>query len=275
MTPAPMTTLVLARGLGRRMREADGGAPLDAGQEAAARAGQKGMMPVGPGSGRPFLDYVLGSLADANCRDVILVVAPEHEAMRERYAPSRLRRLSVGFAVQAEATGTAHAVLAAAGLVGDRPFLVVNADNLYPEEVLRQLAALDGPGLPAFERKRLVEESGFPEDRVAQFAVLRVDPDGSLRGICEKPSAGDLSLTDPRALISMNAWRFDQRIFEACADVPRSARGEHELPEAVGLALRRGVRFRVFRAGGAVLDLSRRADVDRVSRQLAGREPQL
>ena len=35
----------------------------------------------------------------------------------------------------------------------------------------------------------------------------------------------------------MNCWRFDARIFDACRDVPRSARGELELPEAVGLAV--------------------------------------
>ena len=71
----------------------------------------------------------------------------------------------------------------------------------------------------------------------------------------------------------MNCWRFDSRIFEACRDVARSRRGELELPEAVGLAVRRGVRFRALRASGAVLDLSRRADAADVSRRLAGLVP--
>jgi glucose-1-phosphate thymidylyltransferase len=71
----------------------------------------------------------------------------------------------------------------------------------------------------------------------------------------------------------MNCWRFDARIFDACRDVPRSARGEHELPEAVGLAVRRGVRFRAVPAAGPVLDLSRRADAADVERRLAGVEP--
>jgi glucose-1-phosphate thymidylyltransferase len=159
--------------------------------------------------------------------------------------------------------------------VGSRPFLVLNADNLYPVDVLRSLVALDGPGLPAFERARLVEESGFPEDRVAQFAVVRVDGEGWLAGIEEKPDPRDLDATGPRALISMNVWRFDARIFDACRDVPRSPRGEHELPEAVGLAAARGVRFRVLPGRGAVLDLSRQADIARVSAQLQGKEPRL
>lgn len=269
-----MKAVVLARGRGRRMMQADAHAALDPTQRAAAAAGHKAMMPVGP-AGRPFLDFVIGELAEAGCAEVCLVVAPDHQAIRDYYDRQRPSRVRLHFAVQAEAIGTADAVLAARGFAGGDPFLVLNADNLYPAAVLGQLAALDGPGLPAFERESLVEDSGFPADRVAQFAVIDVDAKGWLAGISEKPDPRDLDAHGPRALISMNVWRFDGRIFDACRDVPASARGEFELPEAVGLAVRRGVRFRVMLARGAVVDLSRRGDVAGVSRLLAGREPRL
>ena len=70
----------------------------------------------------------------------------------------------------------------------------------------------------------------------------------------------------------MNLWRFDSSIFDACRDVPRSIRGEFELPEAVALALTRGARFKAIAARGPVLDLSRRADAADVERRLAGVE---
>jgi len=47
------------------------------------------------------------------------------------------------------------------------------------------------------------------------------------------------------------------------------------LPEAVGLAVARGVRFRVIAARGPVLDLSRRADAADVERRLVGVEPRV
>jgi hypothetical protein len=47
------------------------------------------------------------------------------------------------------------------------------------------------------------------------------------------------------------------------------------LPEAVGLAVRRGVRFKVLRAAGGVLDLSKRADAAEVARRLSGIVPRL
>lgn len=271
-----MTGVVLARGLGRRMQEPDASASLDSAQGRAAAAGLKALIPVGDaGEQRVFLDYVLSALAEAGCRDVILVVAPEHACVRERYVPGRLTRLSVRFVVQPEASGTAHAVLAAEAAVGTAPFLVLNADNLYPIDVLKALVRLEGPGLPSFDRQALVDESDFPESRVAQFALLEVDDRGELRGIREKPSPAELDAAGPHAPISMNVWRLDQRIFQPCRDVARSARGEYELPEAVGLAVARGVPFQVIPARGAVLDLSRRADIAHVNARLSGQEPRL
>jgi glucose-1-phosphate thymidylyltransferase len=258
------------------MQAPDPAVSLDSAQAGAAAAGLKTLVPVdAAGRGYVFLDYVLSALADAGCTDVILVVAPDHACLRARYAAARLSRLAVRFAVQPEASGTAHAVLAAEAAVGTRPFLVLNADNLYPVEVLQALVRLDGPGLPAFDRAALVSESGFPEARVAQFALIDVDDRGTLAGIREKPSPAELESAGPHAPISMNVWRFDGRIFQPCRDVPRSARGEHELPEAVGLAVARGVRLQVIPARGAVLDLSRRADIAHVTARLSGREPRL
>ena len=122
-----IVALVLARGLGRRMREEPGsaGGTLTPDQQAAAAAGLKGMMPMsGPGRpARPFLDYVLSELADAGFRDVALVVAPEGDGadpVRQYYlGVGRPVRISLSFVVQTEPRGTADAVCAAADWVGD------------------------------------------------------------------------------------------------------------------------------------------------------------
>jgi dTDP-glucose pyrophosphorylase len=265
-----MTTtraIVLARGLGTRMRAADPSVQLSPEQQRAADAGLKAMIPV---NGRPFLDYILSGLADAGLRDVALVVAPDHAALRDYYSvecrPSRVR---LDFVVQPEPLGTANAVIAAEEWIRRESFLVMNGDNLYPLPALRTLGSLDEPGLPAFDRDDLVRSSNIPPERIRSFAFLDVDERGYLRGIVEKPR--ETTANDLR--ISMNCWRFDERIFQACHAVPRSARGEFELPEAVAVAMRQGVFFRTFRASGPVLDLSTRADAADVARRLAGVVP--
>ena len=279
-----MKAVVLARGLARRMREDDAGAPLPTAQAAAAAAGQKAMMPIAdgrdstPGAGRPFLDFVLDALADAGCTRIGLVIGPEHDEIRRRYVDGdgvARKRLTIAALVQARPIGTANAVLAAEAWAGADPFLVMNADNLYPVTAVRALVDLDEPGLPAFERDALVRESNIPRDRVGSFALLDVGDDGYLRRIVEKPGIEAMQAAGGNALVSMNCWRFDGRIFDACRDVPLSSRGEHELPMAVGLAVSRGVRFKVVRASGEILDLSRRGDVAAVSARLAGRQVRL
>jgi dTDP-glucose pyrophosphorylase len=273
-----MKAVLLARGLGSRMRQ-DVDAPLTDAQAAAAAAGAKGMMPIGAStslgaSPRPFLDYVLDALADAGCTSVCFVVAPDHAAIRDYYdGAGRPARLAIAYAVQPIADGTARAVQSASAYAGRDPFLVLNSDNLYPAPVLRALIDLDGPGLPAYEVESLVRDSGFPRDRVLGFAAIETDDRGYLTRIIEKPGAEHYAAHGSSALISMNVWRFDEGIFAACRDVPVSARGEYELPEAVGLAVSRGEIFRTFRASGAVLDLSRRSDIALVNARLAGVEP--
>jgi glucose-1-phosphate thymidylyltransferase len=264
--------VLLARGLGRRMQAADADAVLSDEQRQAADAGLKAMMPIG---GRPFLDYVLSALADAGIREVALVVAPDHERVRRRYTQdSPPTRLHVTFAVQHEAIGTANAVLAVEEWARSDPFLVLNADNLYPAAVLRTLASLDEPALPAFTRGDLVKSGNIRDSQVHSFALLEIDAAGYLARIVEKPPRAVLEAAGESAALSMNCWRFDTRIFAACHDVPRSDRGEFELPQAVMLAVERGIRFRAIPATGTVLDLSRRGDAAELTRRLAHLTPQ-
>src|SRR5512139_529817 len=102
--------VILARGLGTRMRRADPGAPADAAQARMADAGIKAMIPIG----RPFLDYVVSALADAGYTRACLVIGPEHALVRDYYTQAvHPTRISVDFAIQAEPRGTADAVLSA------------------------------------------------------------------------------------------------------------------------------------------------------------------
>lgn len=247
------------------MRSSDPGAVLNEAQQRAAEAGLKALMPI---AGRPFLDYVLSGLADAGLREVGLVVAPAHAPVADYYAAHPPRRVALSFVVQQDPLGTANAVGAAAAWSAGEPFLAMNADNLYPVPALAALASLDEPGLAAFDAGDLVRTSNIPADRIRAFALVDVDDSGYVSAIVEKPGG-----SYEASAVSMNLWRFDSRIFEACAAVPRSARGEYELPEAVALAVRRGVRVRAVAALGPVLDLSRRADAADVERRLSGTVP--
>ena len=262
--------VILARGLGKRMRAPDAAAQIAGEQVQAAEMGMKAMIPVIP-VGRPFLDYVLSALADAGVSQICLVVGPEHAAIREHYSSVSPSRIEIDFAIQKEPLGTANAVLAAEPFVAGAPFLVLNSDNYYPVEVFRALRALGEPGAAAFERESLVREGNIPEERIRRYALLQIDAAGYVAKITEKPDEVSCANAGQQVFVSMNCWRFDADIFRACAKVPRSVRGEFELPEAVQFGIDfLGMRIKAvpFRTG--VLDLTHRSDISAVAKGLGG-----
>ncbi|MFB3852211.1 MAG: nucleotidyltransferase family protein [Vicinamibacterales bacterium] len=265
--------VILARGLGTRMRRADSGASLDSEQASVAATGLKAMIPIG----RPFLDYVLSALADAGFRRVCLVIGPEHGAVRDYYTRGvSLTRVAVEFAIQERPLGTADAVAAASGFAGGDLFLVINSDNYYPVEACRDLRLLGSPGVAVFGRGALVSGGNVPPERVRQFSIVSQAADGTLERVLEKPGEDEIARLGPDPAVNMNCWMFGPSIFGACASVTPSARGELELPDAVQYSISvLGERYRVLRFEKPVLDMSSRSDIASVARYLEGVEVRL
>ena len=263
--PAERTrvAVVLARGLGTRMRASSAaGSGLTSQQATAAASGYKALMPIGE---HRLIDYSLSALADAGIERAVLVVGPEHEDFRRHIDSLERTRLTIDLAVQVNPLGTADAVLSAEAAVGGEPFLMVNGDNYYPRRALRDLARHRGNALAGFDRATLVADSNIPAERIAAFALVRAR-DGLLEEIVEKPSPQAVQDAGAHALVSMNAFDFTAEIFAACRRITPSPRGELEIVDAVR-ALHSPVS--VLPATGAVLDLSRREDIGEVEARLA------
>jgi glucose-1-phosphate thymidylyltransferase len=265
--------VILARGLGTRMRGADDAAVLDASQNAVADTGVKGLIPVG----RPFIDYAVSALADAGITDVCIVIGPEHDAIRNYFACDvELVRVRIHFAIQESALGTANAVLAAEAFADGDAVLVVNSDNYYPVHTLRALCEAGHAAVAAFERDALIALGNIGAERVAKYSIIRATPDGVLERIVEKPDACDIAGIDGPVYVGMNSWLLPPSIYDACRAIAPSPRGELELPSAVQYATDvMGERFRVLPFRDAVLDLSHRGDVPAVAERLRNIVPRL
>ncbi len=251
------TAVVLARGLGTRMRASAAASGLTPDQQAAASAGSKAMMPTG---GRPFLDRLLTALADAGIEDVCLVIGPESDAIRAYYDALPKERLTVGYAVQERPLGTADAVAAAEAYVGDRRFVVVNGDNYYAPDALARLGSVPGTAMLGYDRAAMIRLGNIPAERMAAFAIAKSEG-GLLTAIVEKPSPAVVAAAGEHAQISMNCWAFTPAIFDACRRIVPSARGELEIVDAVGLLVADGEPVRVVPVESGVLDLSNAGDV--------------
>jgi dTDP-glucose pyrophosphorylase len=264
--------VILARGLGTRMRKADAQARLSEEQARAADTGTKGMIPIG----RPFLDYVLAALADAGYRRVCLVIGPDSDLLRDYYTKLPIERFTIDFAIQQEPLGTADAVAAAEQFTGCDDFLMINSDNYYPVSAVRALRELDGEALAAFTRDGLLRGGNAPADRLMTFSVIERDAAGNMVRIHEKPDESIIARLPEPILVSMNCWRFGPTIYQACRSIEPSPRGELEIPDAVQYAIDKLDRtYRVLSFDEPVLDLSFRSDVASVQEKLASMEIQL
>jgi dTDP-glucose pyrophosphorylase len=264
--------VVLARGLGTRMRRTDEGAKVEDRQAAVADAGIKALIPLDPRFNRPFLDYVLSVAAQAGYRHACLVIGPEQEAIREYYGRKGLgKRLDFSFACQREPKGTADAVAAAEEFAASDPFAVINSDDYYPLEALQGLREQSGCATALFEKDAMLAGSNVSADRIARFAVAKIDANGRLERIIEKPDEATLAALPRPLWVSMNCWRFGPSIFEASRAIKPSPRGEYELPDAVQYAINvLGEPFAAVTVRAPVLDLTSRGDIASVAKLLAG-----
>ena len=182
--PVPHKVVIMARGLGTRMRKSAEGVSLTADQAAAAAAGVKAMISLG---GRPFLDYVISALADAGFDEFCLVIGPEHNVIRDYYDSCEKSRLSIVYAIQERPLGTADAVATAEDFAGEDRVLVVNSDNFYPEDAVARLREVPASGTLGFTKRAMIAQSNIDPERIHAFALLNSDDSGQLRDIIEKP----------------------------------------------------------------------------------------
>ena len=261
--------VILAGGLGTRMRRDNSQAVLNEHQTQVADSGVKALTPL---LDRPFLDYVLTALADAGYRRICLVIGPQHDNLRRYYGQTlNYQRLSMYFAIQDEPLGTANAVYAAQDFAGADPFLVINSDNYYPVSALADLRHLNDPGLALFDRHAMLNHSNIAPDRLSKFAVVQTHPDMTMKRIIEKPEPALLDRLPQPVGISMNCWRFNQNIFSACGAIAPSSRGELELPDAVQYDIDvQNQAYQTVLSQEPVLDLSSREDIYPVTTLLAG-----
>jgi bifunctional UDP-N-acetylglucosamine pyrophosphorylase / glucosamine-1-phosphate N-acetyltransferase len=211
----PRTAVILAAGLGTRMKSAL----------------PKTLHRI---AGRPMLRHLLASCEQVFDR-IVVVVGPEMDAVREASAP----HVSV---VQQERRGTAHAALVAAPLFGDGEVAVLYADNplIRPETLQRLLerrAAGDaGLALLAFRPAdpgrygRVIMRDGYVE-RIVEW----IDAEDAERAetLC---NAGVLCATSSDMTRWLNAVRAD------------NAKGEYYLTDVVALARADGVRVAAVEA---------------------------
>ncbi len=121
----PKSAIVLAAGLGTRMRPYNGQIP-------------KPLVTVG---GKSLIDYGLDRLADAGVERAVVNVHHLAEAVERHLAPRRKPRIVISDE-RGELLGTGGGIAKALPQLGDAPFFLVNSDTLWLDGVKPNFARL-------------------------------------------------------------------------------------------------------------------------------------
>ena len=256
---------------------------------AAGRArrygGCKPLAPVGT-HGEAVIDLVASDAVAAGFGTIVLVLGPSTgPAIRYHVEHVWPDAVDVRFATQPEPLGTVHAVLSASDHVGDTPYGVGNADDIYGGAACTQLVThlRTRPNVNALVGYRLTDAviGSSPVTR----GICQVADDGTLIAVDERrqvtrtPEGGfvagdgrEPAILPPDARVSMNLWGFTPAIhktLQASMDAATDASEEAEvlLPEVVAESLATNS-FSVLPAQGRCIGVTHPDDLALVQAEL-------
>jgi bifunctional UDP-N-acetylglucosamine pyrophosphorylase/glucosamine-1-phosphate N-acetyltransferase len=183
-------------------------------------------------AGRPMIGHVLASLAPLEASPVVVVVAPEMNNVTAAVAPH-------ASAIQEQQLGTAHAVMAARGALGEG---IDDLMILYGDAPLIATSTLQR----LLERRRAADKPavvvlGMRPTDGAEYGRLVVDCEGRLEAIVEHREA----TAEQRAIALCNSGVMavdGRRIWDLLTAVSdKNTKGEYYLTDVVAIARRQGL----------------------------------
>jgi NDP-sugar pyrophosphorylase family protein len=165
--PAETDVVILAGGLGTRLRGAIGALP-------------KVLAPV---AGRPFLDILLDDIARHGFRRVVLLLGYRADAVQAHLAATPRSDLAIETVIETSPLGTAGALRAALPQLHSDPVLVMNGDSFVAFDAAAFLDAFRRSRAPAALVCVAVADT-------SRYGALEVDADARLVRFLEKRPAG-------------------------------------------------------------------------------------
>lgn len=216
------------------------------------------------------MDLLLRRAAAAGLEHGVVIVREAIREAVERHVRALGAPIPIDYVVQDRPIGTAHALLATRGVVTG-PFVVVNADDLYPADAItmlaHHLATADEHAMVAFR-----VGSTILGDQPVSRAAIAFGEDFRLRRITEEKVTPGSDL-DSRRWVSMNLWGFQPRVFAAVQPkveefVASGRPGEVLLTDIVADMLRHDDTIRVLTCESPCVGITHPDDVVAVRRTL-------
>jgi dTDP-glucose pyrophosphorylase len=233
--------VILAAGKGTRMRELTTDLP-------------KPMLQV---QGKPILQHILEGIRGAGISQFCIVTGYRADVVESFFGDGSRFATSISYARQAVQDGTGKAPELAKSFAGTDAFLLTYGDILVRPETYQRMVERfnsgDFAGLITVTRGQ----------DVSKGAINFFDEQFCLRRIIEKPNAAQLDelrqtgwLRDGQPVwYNAGVYIFRPVLFQFTAQIPKSPRGEYELPDAINGILDAGHRVAGLEIQGRWVDV--------------------
>ena len=204
-----MKGLILAAGLGTRLRPLTSLRPK----------------PALSVANRPLIYYALDDLVNAGVTDIGIVVSPAtHDSLQELV--NAYEGITATYIVQDPPLGLAHAVQTAQPFLGDSDFVMFLGDNLFEHGITPFVDRFREGGASA-----VLALVPVPDPRQLGVAVVQ---DGRITELVEKPEV------PPSNLAIAGVYVFSKDIHDMIVDLPRGAKNEYQITDAIARLIERG-----------------------------------
>lgn len=235
--------IILAAGLSSRMKKSVSNKNLSKYSIEQANSREKGLIGIDK-NGRPLIHYLLINAKSAGFKVIYLVIGQNSNSFKSYFTENKYDGLDIKFAIQyleknrIKPSGTADALFQAVTqfpLLKSSNFCVCNSDNLYSAKALRSVRSTSfSNAFISYDKSFL----NFSSKKVSSFSILKLNENGYLLDILEKPTPKDFEFFKDnvgKIRVSMNLFKFNGSVFfEYLKNCPfDKLRNEKELPTAV------------------------------------------
>ena len=235
--------IILAAGLSSRMKKSVSSKNLSKRSIEQANSRDKGLIGIDK-NGRPLIHYLLINAKIAGFKVIYLVIGQNSDSFKSYFDENKYDGLDIEFAVQyleknkLKPSGTADALFQAITqfpILKSSNFCVCNSDNLYSAKALRSIRSTSfSNAFISYDKSFL----NFSSEKVSSFSILKLNKNGYLVNILEKPTAKDFDLfkdNGGKIRVNMNLFKFNGSVFyDYLKNCPFDVlRNEKELPTAV------------------------------------------
>jgi glucose-1-phosphate thymidylyltransferase len=205
-----MKGIILAGGEGNRLK------PL-------TEVTNKHLLPI---YNKPMIFYPLKTLIEADIREILIISGPKHAGMfLQLLGEGHKFGCSLHFRVQEQAQGIAHALGLAKNFIGNENCAVILGDNIFEENLGKQIKAFKGKKGAHIFLKKTPEANRFGVAELKGNKVI---------GIEEKPK-------QPKSNYAVTGlYLYDPKVFEIITCLNPSKRGEYEITDVNNEYVKRG-----------------------------------